>query len=143
MRRRYDSDPDLLWVHEEGYFQQEQRITIDLHTEVECSFEEKLPPAESIDLTLSQEDFDTNTSVGTDVVKKTDAQLDPMLEEGGELPGKNSVKQVRRTNKRDLIPFYFQAVAMQDIEKIHGSRTHFKGLYQKEKLQLGQKLVDA
>ena len=30
MWRCYDSDPDLLWVHEEGYFQQEQRITIDL-----------------------------------------------------------------------------------------------------------------
>ena len=63
---------------------------------------------------LPQEDFDTHTSVDTDIIKKTDAQLDPMPEEGGELPGKNPVKQVRRTNKGDLIPFYFQAVAMQD-----------------------------
>ena len=37
---------------------------------------------------LPQEDFDTHTSVDTDVVKKTDAQLNPMPEEGGELPGK-------------------------------------------------------
>ena len=65
----------------------------------------------TIDLTLTQEDFDTATSVGPDVVEKTDANLDPMLAEGGEQPGQ---EQVRRTNKRKLIPFYFP----QDIELI-------------------------
>ena len=82
---------------------------------------------------LPQEDFDTDTSVHTDVVKKTDAQLDPMPEEGGELPGKNSVKQVRRTNKRDLIPFYFQAVAMQDILTNPRDRTRLQRIIIKGK----------
>ena len=44
----------------------------------------------TIDLTLTQEDFDTATSVGPDVVKKTDAKLDPMPAEGGERPGQES-----------------------------------------------------
>ena len=65
----------------------------------------------TIELTLTQEDFDTATSVGPDVVEKTDANLDPMLAEGGEQPGQ---EQVRRTNKRKLIPFYFP----QDIKLI-------------------------
>ena len=55
-----------------------------------------MPPAESIDLMLTQEDFDSATSVGPDVVKMTDANLDPMLAEGGGEPGQEQV----RTNKQ-------------------------------------------
>ena len=51
----------------------------------------------TIDLTLTQEDFDIATSVSPDVFEKTDANLDPMLAEGGEQPRQ---EQVRRTNKR-------------------------------------------
>ena len=47
----------------------------------------------TIDLTLTQEDFDTATSVGPDVVEKTDANLDPMLAEGGGSPGKNRFEE--------------------------------------------------
>ena len=61
-----------------------------------------------IDLTLTQEDFDTATSVGPDVVKMTDVNLDPIPMGGGELPGQ---EQVRGTNKRNY-PFLLS----QDIE---------------------------
>ena len=50
----------------------------------------------TIDLTLTQEDFDSATSVGPDVVKMTDANLDPMLMEGEASTGKNRFG----TNKR-------------------------------------------
>ena len=41
------------------------------------------------DLTLTQEDFDSATSVDQDVVEKTDPQLNLVLAEGGGEPGKN------------------------------------------------------
>ena len=85
---------------------------------------------------LSQEDFDPNTSVDTDVVKKTDAKLDPMPGEGGERPRQEQVR--RQTN--ELIPFYFP----QDIEFIIlWVRTRFEdGLFQRQNHNLATKLVD-
>ena len=54
----------------------------------------------TIDFTLTQEDFDSATSVGPDVVKMTDVNLDPisMLAEGGGGPAKNRFED--QTNKR-------------------------------------------
>ena len=49
----------------------------------------KMPPAVTIDLTLTQEDFDSAMSVNLDVVKMTDAKLNLVLTEGGGEPGKN------------------------------------------------------
>ena len=62
----------------------------------------KMPPAVTIDLTLTQEDFGSATSVGQDVVEKTDVNLNPMLAEGGGGPGKNRF-QDKQTN--DINPF--------------------------------------
>ena len=76
---------------------------------------------------LTQEDFNSATSVRPDVVKMTDAKLDPMLAEGGELPGQ---EQVPRTNKR-ITPFLLS----QDI-KLNNPRvrTRFEdGLFQRQK----------
>ena len=57
-----------------------------------------------IDLALTQEDFDSATSVGPDVVKMTDAKLDLMLaEEGGE-PGKNRFEDKQTKDNPFLIP---------------------------------------
>ena len=58
----------------------------------------KMPPAVTIDLTLTQEDFGSATSVGPDVVKMTDAKLNPMLAEGGGSPAKNRFED--QTNER-------------------------------------------
>ena len=49
----------------------------------------KMPPAVTIDLTLTQEDFGSATSVDQDVVEKTDPKLNLVLAEGGGEPGKN------------------------------------------------------
>ena len=57
----------------------------------------KMPPMVTIDLTLTQEDFGSATSVGQDVVEKTDAKLNLVLAEGGSEPGKNRFEQ---TNER-------------------------------------------
>ena len=56
-----------------------------------------MPPAVTNDLTQTQEDFGSATSVGPDVVKMTDAKLDPMLAEGGGEPGQEQV-QNKQTN---------------------------------------------
>ena len=48
------------------------------------------------DLTLSQEDFGSVTSIDQDIVEKTDGNLDPIPTEGGEGAGQEQV----RTNKR-------------------------------------------
>ena len=58
----------------------------------------QMPPAEAIDLTPTQEDFDSATSVGPDVVKMTDAKLDPKLTEGGGGPGKNRFEEQTNEN---------------------------------------------
>ena len=55
-----------------------------------------MPPMVTIDLTLTQEDFGSATSVDQDVVEKTDGNLDPIPAEGGEGAGQEQV----RTNKR-------------------------------------------
>ena len=67
-----------------------------------------MPPAGSrLNSQLSQEDFGKDTLVGTEATVETDGQLVLKLEEGGERRDKIQSKQVRRTNKRELIPFYF------------------------------------
>ena len=57
----------------------------------------KMPPMVTIDLTLTQEDFGSATSIDQDVVEKTDAKLNLVLAEGGGKPGKNRFEQ---TNER-------------------------------------------
>ena len=52
----------------------------------------------TIDCTLTQEDFDSATSVDPDVVKMTDAKLNLMLAEGGGEPGKNRFEQTNDIN---------------------------------------------
>ena len=56
----------------------------------------KMPPMVTIDLTLTQEDFGSATSVDQDVVEKTDGILGPIPTERGEGAGQEQV----RTNKR-------------------------------------------
>ena len=68
---------------------------------------------------LTQEDFDSATSVVPDVVKMTDGNLDPIPAEGGEGAGQEQV----RTNKRKLILFYFHKIKLNDI---HGSKPVLK-----------------
>ena len=60
-----------------------------------------------IDLTQTQEDFGSATSVGPDVVEMTDAKLDPMLAEGGGEPGQEQVRNIQTT----LIHFYFHKIS--------------------------------
>ena len=55
-------------------------------------------------------------SVGTDAVKKTDAKLDPMPEEGGERPGQESSQKTGSKNKQTKInPLLLSVFATQDI----------------------------
>ena len=50
----------------------------------------KMPPAVSrLNSQLSQEDFGTDTSEGTEAIMETDSQLHPKLGEGGERLDKN------------------------------------------------------
>ena len=56
---------------------------------VAITFEEDASSCVTIDSQLSQEDFGTDTSVGTEAVIETDGELDPKLGEGGERPDTN------------------------------------------------------
>ena len=55
----------------------------------------------------TQDNFDSATSVGPDVVKMTDVNLDPKLAEGGGEPGQEQVRNKQTT----LIPFYFHKIS--------------------------------
>ena len=72
----------------------------------------------TIDCTPTQEDFDSATSVDLDVVKMTDAKLDPMLAEGGGELGKNWFEE--QTNEISLL------LLSQDIEFNPRVRTRFE-----------------
>ena len=83
---------------------------------------------------LTQEDFDSATSVRPDVIKMTDAKLNLMLAEGGDEPGKNRFED-KQTN---FNPF------QQDIEFNNPRvRTRLEdGLFQSnDKTRRGRKYV--
>ena len=93
-----------------------------------------MPPAVSrLNSQLSQEDFGTDTSVGTEAVAETDGQLDPKLREGGERPDRNQSNRFK-DQTTGINPFYFPQLLRKIFTSIQTGQNLFsRGFFKLKK----------